>query len=341
VSRHWQTTLPARLLADLPNWLGDVVMTLPAISRLVEANAGGITVLHSRPPVRRLLAELFPPTTVAASPHRASPFLTAFRLCRDSGRFDIGVTLRHASRAKILIRLAARATYGSAGSDLLLTRRFPVDRQRHQLYDCDPILEGLGLDGVDPSWRPILPEQLLAEGKAALRKTGIWGRPLAGLAPAAAWGSSKQWPASRYGELAAQLIGNGLQPVILIGPGEEATAALVIASAGVDLPVIGADVDVAGLAGILTHLAVLICNDSGPMHLAAMVETSVVALFGPTDPARTAPLGNNNQVLSLALDCAPCFEVECPLGHQSCMRDLSLETVVQAALKQARTTTNC
>jgi ADP-heptose:LPS heptosyltransferase len=334
VSRTWHTKLPARLLADLPNWLGDVVMTLPAISRLVEANAGSSTVLHSRPPVKRLLAQLFPETTVVASQHRASPFLSAFRLCRDAGRFDIGVTLRHASRAKILIRLAARATYGSAGSDLLLTRKFSVDRQRHQVYDCDPILDGLGLDGVDPSWRPVLPEHLRTEGEAALRQAGAWSRPLAGLAPAAAWGSSKQWPAARYGELAARLLDKGLQPVILIGPGEEPTAELVTASAGIDLPVVGAEVDVAGLAGILSHLAVLICNDSGPMHLAATVETPVVALFGPTDPARTAPLGDSNQVLSLALDCAPCFEVECPLRHQRCLQDLSLEKVVQATLKQ-------
>jgi ADP-heptose:LPS heptosyltransferase len=258
--------------------------------------------------------------------------LVAHRLCSSSGgRFERGVTLRHASRAKLLLRLAARTTYGSAGggAELLLSHRFKVDRQRHQVFDTDPILAALGLPGVDAKWRPDLPGHLLDEGEDALRRAGVWGQPLVGLAPAATWGASKKWSSRRFGALADLLDGHGLQPVILIGPGEESVAAEVQEAAAVAVPVVGPDVDVAGLAGIASHLEALACNDTGPMHLAAMVGTPVVALFGPTDPVRTTPLGDRHVVISCDLDCAPCFEPTCPLKHHDCMRSIDQQQVFE------------
>jgi len=326
--------LPGRLLVDLPNWVGDQVMALPAVHRLVSGNAGGTLVIHCRPPVERLFRVLFPSTEVVASPRRAFPLLTARRLCREGGRFEIGITLRHASRAKMLLRLSARRALGSTGggAKILLSRCFEVNRTRHQVFDADPILNYLGLPGVDPEWRPSLPSELLEEGEQQLRRAGVWGQTLVGIAPAAAWGASKQWPAERFGRLARQLLDRGLRPVILIGPGEQSIAAEVADAAGEDLPVIGAEVDVAALAGAMAHLPVVTCNDSGPMHLGAMIGIRMVALFGPTDPGRTAPIGAGNVVISRELECAPCLEPVCPLGHNDCLHALEPETVADAVL---------
>ena len=99
---------PTRLVVDLPNWVGDQVMAMSAVHRLVHANRDGSTTLHVRPPVQRMFEILFPTARTVASRLGASPFMVARRLCRDGGRFDVGVTLRHAYRAKIFIRLAAR-----------------------------------------------------------------------------------------------------------------------------------------------------------------------------------------------------------------------------------------
>jgi heptosyltransferase-2 len=329
---------PARLVIDLPNWLGDQVMSLPAVHRLVSANDGADTTLHTRPPMSRLVQGLFPAARVVASLPKASPLSSAFRVCRSGGRYRIGVTLRHAYRAKIFLRLAARRSYGSDGEGAwaLLSERWSVDRSRHQVRDADQILNALGLAAANAAWRPVLPSALLDEGKCELTRTGMDGRRLIGLAPATARGEAKRWPAERFRELAQRLLAAGLTPVVIVGPGEEKLAAEV---AGAAVRVAGPQVDVAGLAGVLAALDALVTNDSGPMHLAAAVGTRVVALFGPTDPARTAPLGTGHRMLRLELDCAPCHRPVCPLGHNDCLHELAVSDVLSAALDLVQSST--
>ncbi len=324
-------SLPGRLLVDLPNWVGDVIMTLPAVGRLAEANSAGTTVLHCRPPVERLLAELFPTATVIASTRRASPLGSALRLTR-GGRFGLAVTFRHATRAKLLVRLAARRTLGSRGdgSHVLLSRGFPVDRGRHQVRDMDALLADLMLPPVDASRRPSVPPAVLAEGRAILDCHHVGGDALVGLAPAAGWGLSKRWPAERFGALARLLAERGHAPLVLVGPGEDDVARAVIAAAGRDLPVLGESLDVAALLGVIAGLGAVVGNDSGPMHLAAMAGVPVVALFGPTDPGRTGPLWGEHVIIRLGLECSPCFEPECPLGHHACLDDIEPDAVVAA-----------
>ena len=327
-------SLPARLLVDLPNWVGDHVMALPTVQRLVAGNVGGLTVLHCRPAVRRLLELLYPTTEVIGSPRRASPLRLAVELRSRWRRFDLGVTLRHASRAKLLLCLAARSTFGSSGGGavLLLSRSDPVDRTRHQVFDGDPLLAALGLPVVDPEWRPELPGGLRDEGLRLMAATGVPSSVAVGLAPGAAWGESKRWPTSRFGQLAAGLHRRGLRAVVVVGPGEEQLAAEVASAAGLPLPVVGTGVDVAGLAGVLVHLAVLVGNDSGPVQLAVMVGVPVVALFGPTNPVRTGPRGCGNAVVSRGLRCAPCLEARCPLVHSDCLAGLAVAEVEEAVL---------
>jgi len=327
--------LPARVLVDLPNWVGDQMMALPAVDRLVSGNAAGLTVLSCRPPVRRLLEQLYPDAEVVGSPRRASPFRVAAELHRRWGRFDLGVTLRHASRAKLLLRLTARRTVGSSGggAGLLLSRSSPIDRTRHQVFDGDPLLASLGLPEVDPDWRPSVPEALRAEGQQLLAAEGVSPSTAIGLAPGAAWGESKRWPASRFGQLAAALHGAGLRPVVVVGPGEEQLALDVVASSTLPLPAVGTRVDVAGLAGVLSHLTALVGNDSGPMQLALLVGVPVVALFGPTNPVRTGPRGGGNAVVSRRLRCAPCLQSRCPLVHSDCLAGLAVDDVKRAVLE--------
>ena len=94
---------------------------------------------------------------------KLSPFVTARRLRAGNPRFGTGITFRNAYRAKIVLFLTARQRFGSTGqgASFLLTRAFPTDRSRHQIFDPDPILKALGLSGVDFLDRPTIPESLL------------------------------------------------------------------------------------------------------------------------------------------------------------------------------------
>ena len=330
-----QRRCPTRLLVDLPTWVGDQMIAMPAVRRLIDGNRGGDTVLHTTPAMRRLLELVFPETGVAASPRKASPGVSALDLCRRRGRFEVGVTLRNAMRAKILVRLAARWTAGSRGEGarLLLSRGCRIDRGRHQVFDGDPILHALDLPGVDSAWRPPRPPALDREGEAVLDRVGLSGDRVVGLAPATARGQAKRWPADRFARLARRLKGRGLRSLVVVGPGEEALAEEVRAAAGCSIPVAGPDLDVAGLAGVIGRLETLVCNDSGPMHVAARFGTKVVALFGPSDPSRTAPLGDDHEVLCRHLSCAPCTAPRCPLEHHDCMRGLSVDEADAAVMR--------
>lgn len=327
--------LPARLLVDLPNWVGDQMMALPAVDRLVEGNRSGVTVLHTRPAMIRLLALVFPSAVVVASPRKAAPLASAVNVCRGRGRHDVGVTLRNAARAKILISLAARWTLGSRGEGarLLLSKSCTADRGRHQIFDNDAILETLGLPAVEASWRPALPIELAREGEEALSEVGISGGPVVGLAPATARGRAKRWPASRFGRLAAALAARGLQPIVVLGPGEESLARELCEASDRRLPVVGPRLDVAGLAGVISGLSLLVCNDSGPMHLAAVFNIPTVAIFGPGEPSRTGPVGHHHRVLYRRVECAPCVAPQCPFEHHDCVRAISVGEVEAAVVE--------
>jgi ADP-heptose:LPS heptosyltransferase len=251
----------------------------------------------------RLLERLFPSCRVEASVRKASPFRSA-RTLGGRGRFEVGVTLRNAARAKILVRLASRWCTGSRGEGaiLLLSESKAVDRSCHQVYDADPILAALGVEKVDSAWRATLPDGLREEGRATLERAGVDCHRSIGLAPATARGTDKRWPVERYGELASCLCDEGFEPVVVIGPGEANIAREVEAAAGCELPTVGTDCDVAGLAALVAAFKLLVGNDSGPVQTAAFFGTPVVAIFGPTDPHRTAPQGAGHQVLRGSLD---------------------------------------
>ncbi len=326
---------PTSLLLDLPNWVGDTMMSLPAVTSLIDANRQGKTVLNTRPPMERLLTLLFPGAQVFATEKKTSPFAIAYRLRAGQSRFAAGITFRNAYRAKIVLFLAARQRFGSSGQGarVLLTRSFPTDRERHQIFDPNPIINELGLGGIDPVDHPVIPESLVHEGRERLRHIDRGRGPLIGLAPASASAEAKRWPEEHFSRLARILLSKGCQPVILVGPGEEKIGREINRTSAMRLPVFGSDLDIAGLAGLCTQMAAVVGIDSGPMHVASMAGTGVLALFGPTDANRTAPTGLADHVMTLGLDCSPCSSASCPLQHRDCMR-LQKPGDVAAAVSQ-------
>lgn len=323
--------LTGRLLVDVPNWVGDQVMSMPTVERLLDGLRAREAVLLAPPATARLWAEVFPAASVELRSRRGSPFADARRLC-GSGRFDVAITLRHASRAKILVRLAARVAVGSEGRGgaVLLDLRWRVDRRRHQVFDAEGLLERLGLGTVDPGWRLRLPAAALESGRRRLAALLPRVSRLLGVAPASGCGDAKRWPATSFGELVARHPDPAAGWVVLVGPGEEEVARRVCAAAGRPLPVVGADADVAELAAVVAGLDALVANDTGPMHLAAFQGVPVVGVFGPTDPSRTGPVASRRSIVASPIDCAPCRRPTCPLGHRRCLDELDVGRVSAA-----------
>ncbi|HYR46270.1 MAG TPA: glycosyltransferase family 9 protein, partial [Thermoanaerobaculia bacterium] len=198
------------------------------------------------------------------------------------------------------------------------------------LRDYDALLASRGIAPDLEAPRLQVPPEASARGADALQAAGLSAaRPLALLAPGAAFGETKRWPAESYGALADRLAARGYSCAVVIGPGEEDLGNRVASAARGSPPVIGADLDPLKLAALLARASVVVANDSGPMHLAAAVGTPVVAFFGPTDPGRTGPSGSPAKIFDRYVFCSPCYLKQCPYGHE-CMKEISVEMAFQA-----------
>jgi heptosyltransferase-2 len=317
-----------------PNWVGDTVMALPVIEALAAAG---------RPPAvlaRRHLAPLLDLCpAVAAVVVRSDDDRATVEQLRRHG-FDEAVLLPNSFRSAWLTRQAGiprRFGYRGNWRSPLLAPAVPRPAgRRPQIEDYGDLLTALGV-APPAGWLPRLelsPAER-EEGRALVERAGLTGDgPLIGLFPGAEFGPSKRWPWRRFAELAREL--RRRRPtariLILVGPKETWLGVRVHEESGHLHPLAGPDLDLGSLAKLLANLDALVTNDSGPMHLAAAVGVPCVALFGPTDPRRTAPAGDGHRVLTTDRWCSPCFRRRCPLLHHRCLKRIGVERVVAEAL---------
>ena len=332
-----------RILALLPNWLGDAAMCTPALRtlhrRFPEAEltvAGGAQACDL---VRGL------PWFRAVIPLPPRPNL--LRLVRLGRRLrphgtDLAVIFPHSFRAALLARFTGarrRVGYARDGRSFLLTDRVPPHRQNGQIqpiYMAQEYLDlvrslgceddGAGLElRADPAVVEQVRRRLAGEG------------PLVGIAPGAAFGPSKRWPAERYAQVADALTAKvGARCVLMTGPAEEETRDAVLGAA--NAPLIRCDegrptIDV--LKAVVSQLDLLICNDSGPRHVAVAFGVPVLCVMGPTSPSYSGGPHERGRVLRVEVDCGPCQKGVCETDHR-CMTRITPECVVEAALEYVR-----
>ncbi|MGQ0811858.1 MAG: glycosyltransferase family 9 protein, partial [Nitrospiraceae bacterium] len=161
-----------------------------------------------------------------------------------------------------------------------------------------------------------------------------------GLTPSATWiamslsarWSTKRWPARSFAAPADHLQREGAGPVVLIGGAEEQGDVEEVKKFMVTKPIdLTGQTPVGLLPALLKTAAVLVTNDSGPMHIAAAVNTPVVSLFGPTSPTRTGPYGAGHAVLMYRIPCSPCFSRVCHnMPQLECLTSISPEQVLAA-----------
>jgi len=205
-------------------------------------------------------------------------------------------------------------------------RRLPMTVQRF-------VALGLPADREAPPECPEPRLQVTPElQQRALTQLGLRrpGRPLLALCPGAEYGPAKRWPTEYFGELAASRLAAGWA-VWLFGSGKDREiCAQVAAVAGFGCRDLSGATSLAQAVDLLSLADAVVSNDSGLMHVAAALERPLVALYGSSDPGFTPPLSLRSRVLSLGLECSPCFRRECPLGHLQCLRGISVQQVSQA-----------
>lgn len=319
-----------------PQWIGDAVMTEPLLRRL-RARGERLTVgaLPSVAPVYRAMPHV---DHVIEFPFRHGGLQLRARrgiAKQIEGRFEIAYVLPNSLKSALLPFLSGipkRIGYLGEARVGLLTHRLKNPKDRPPMVAFYSALSGEteGLDTDCP--------RLHLEGAAiqqALDAHGLQARSYVVFAPGAEYGPAKRWPAIHYAQVAQQLA----QAVVLLGSAKEAPLAEEIAQeAGA-----GRCLNLAGRTPLLEAFALIaaarcvVSNDSGLMHVAAAFGVPQVAIFGSSSPLHTPPLNDRAQVVWLKqdpayqppLDCSPCFERECPLGHTRCLVDITPQQVLQ------------
>jgi lipopolysaccharide heptosyltransferase II len=350
---------PRRVLIRSVNWLGDAVMTMPAIQRLKEVHPQAHLAVLTAPK----LADLWRlhPDVSEVIVHEPSncPFVL-FRQASElrQGGFDAAIIFPNSWRSTLPIWLAGiprRIGFRGHARAWLLTgaleesadyqtkpvmtpeaiRRFgngasvapdpPVFK--HQVHRHLQLAAGLGADTA-----PCTPRlQLAAPPADALLPQD---KPLLALNAGAEYGPAKRWPLDRFIDVAKAIAErHDVRWVIVGGPKEAELGSQIAAALGEPHAInLAGKTTLLGLCHALAQCRLLLTNDSGPMHLAAALGKPVVAIFGSTEPALTGPAVAGDSphiILRRALPCSPCFLRECPIDFR-CMTAITVEEVVRA-----------
>ncbi|MSO30949.1 MAG: lipopolysaccharide heptosyltransferase II [Acidobacteria bacterium] len=334
---------PASVLVVAPNWLGDTVMALPAISDVRRRFPSARLVVAAR----RAVADIFhlvPFVDELVTLQWSGRWWQRRLLAADAGRLrqlgaDLAILLPNSFAAAWLAKGAAipdRWGYGSDMRTRLLSRvvRRPKDGLHQGAY-YQYLTRALGIESGPLEPALTIPEHAAAAARHQLRDRGWDGaRPVIVFAPGAAYGAAKRWMPQYVARVATDLVRQRQATCVMVGSrGDGSTARDVMHAIEADaMPHV---IDMTGqttietLAGVLRIATACVSNDSGAMHMTAAVGTPLVALFGPTREYETAPLtraGRRAEVLVHPVWCRPCMLRECPIDHR-CMTGITPDRV--------------
>ena len=336
-----------RVVVFAPNWLGDAVMALPAFADLRRHFAAAHIAVAARPAVAPMFAMVHGVDEVITLPGAgglralagSSPDVRALA----GGSFDTALLFPNSFATALIASKAGIAQRWGFATDWrgsMLTRAVPrPDGGLHQRGYYQALTTALGIEAGAPYAR-IWPDT--GKARQLLRDIGLdLDEPFVVFAPGAAYGRAKQWLPERFAELAGGLINQRGWSVLMVGSKADRSACAEITRR---LPKSGTRMnrlidfsgksDLATLAGVLSQAAAVVSNDSGAMHLAGAVGTRVIAVFGPTNEARTSPLSAGADapapiVITHEVFCRPCMLRECPIDHR-CMRGIHAAGVLKA-----------
>jgi lipopolysaccharide heptosyltransferase II len=338
-----------RIVIVAPNWLGDAVMALPAIADVRRRYPEAHLALAARVVVAPLFMMVEGVDEVATLPGRgglgAITSWTADAAALASGSFDTALLLPNSFATALTAHRAGipeRWGFSSDWRGRMLTRAIAKPRQPlHQAAYYQALTTALGIN-AGPLHASVRTNR--ARTRVLLHEIGLDpDEPFVVFAPGAAYGRAKQWLPERFVELARLILHDRGWSVVLVGSGVDRAACEDIAARVpqrgsrlnrvIDL---SGKTDLASLAGVLALSHAVVSNDSGAMHLAGAVGAKLVAIFGATNEARTAPLparagGPAAAILTHPVFCRPCMLRECPIDHR-CMRGIGADAAFAAIL---------
>ncbi len=325
-----------KILIVAPSWIGDTIMAQPLFARIKAQHPTAQIDAFAPKWVMPVLQRMPEITDVIENPfgHGALQLRARRMTARDLAKrsYDKAYILPNSLKSALIPWLANIPTrIGFTGE-----HRYGLLNVRHTLIkEILPLMVQRFMQLAEPartnySGTPPHPRLLSSlQGQADIRqKLGIQNIPRAvAFCPGAEFGPAKRWPAKHFAELANLFSQEGYE-VWIFGSAKDRPIADEIAQASTATcrNLCGATrLDEA--IDLIAQSDLVVCNDSGLMHVAAAVDRPLVAIYGSSSPGFTPPLSNQADILSLNLSCSPCFKRTCPLGHLDCLNQLSPERV--------------
>ncbi|MBU4344888.1 MAG: lipopolysaccharide heptosyltransferase II [Proteobacteria bacterium] len=331
-----------RLLIRSTNWIGDAVMTTPAVRAIRKNFPDAQISILTKPWV----APVF----------ESSPYIDNILIYDDSGKhkglsgklrlarelkqysFDAAILLQNAFEAALIAFFAGipcRIGYNTDARSFLLTHSVPCTLQikkMHQTGHYLGILQGVGLKADGLGLDLVVNKKYQKRAAEILEEYGISRADrLVGINPSATFGPAKQWFPERYAALSDKIHEVfGAHILLFGGPGDRELGRRIsqmMQHPPVDLC---GKTDLGEAIGLIKECDLFITNDSGLMHVAAALDIPLIAIFGSTNPVTTRPFSEKSKVVRIPIDCSPCLKPECPKGHLKCMDQIDIDMVFEA-----------
>jgi len=332
-----------KALIVAPSWIGDTIMAQPLFARL-HAKHPGLQLDAIAPrwvaPVLQRMTEI---SDVLDSPfgHGQLSLKPRWKLARQlaAHHYDAVYVLPNSLKSALVPWLAGipqRVGFTGESRYGLINVRHTLDKTALPLMVerfaqlAETPGQPLGHFIFRPKIRSTVEDQQKALAELAIERPAR----VVAFCPGAEYGPAKRWPAAHFATLAKKLAEQGCAIWLFGSPKDHAVAEEISQLApGLCRNLCGAT-SLPQAVDLLAMAELVVCNDSGLMHVAAALDRPIVALYGSSSPGFTPPLSDRADILSLNLDCSPCFKRECPLGHFDCLNKLLPEQVFAACQKR-------
>jgi len=330
-----QDLKPFRILIRSSNWLGDAVMSVPAV-RAIKAGRPDAHVTVAVPSKIAAMWKLVPEVSeIIPLPNRS--LVATVRSIRHQPRFDVVILFPNSLRtavetwlSEIPRRVGYRGHFRSWLLNQIIYEREKTGPIEHQADRYLRVARELGAI-VQDSWRKALPRVPdIADGAGTVPRAD---EPVKlGLSPGAEYGSAKRWLPQRFAEVAAAVVAELSVQWILLGTAKDIAIGETIAKTlGHSCVNRIGQTTLEQLIDELRECRLLLTNDTGTMHLASLLGVPTVAIFGSTEPRLTGPLGDRHIIVRHQVECSPCFLRECPIDFR-CMKAVSIDEAINAVL---------